>query len=153
MAKAIEITGPQIFRLRVLESARPYAKDSALAGNPTAKMSFTTLRFGLKSLIENNRKRNSGSMHSIFHAAIVKQSCALHYLSDLVHKYLLHDVVINCNHGLAKLNHIKSSLLVKLNHSAMHDRHCRKTVMKTTCCILDHMSSGRKNTMRSSASW
>jgi len=40
MAKAIEITGPQIFRLRVLESARPYSKDSALAGQFYSRITY-----------------------------------------------------------------------------------------------------------------
>lgn len=38
--KTIEITGPQIFRLRVIESGRPYSKDSALAGQTYSRLRY-----------------------------------------------------------------------------------------------------------------
>jgi hypothetical protein len=57
-------------------------------------------------------------MHSIFHAAIVKQSHSLHCLSDLLYKYLLRDVLIYFDHVLTKPDHIIRSFLVKLDRSA-----------------------------------
>lgn len=40
MSNTIEVTGTQIFRLRVLESARPYSKDSLLAGQTYSRVTY-----------------------------------------------------------------------------------------------------------------
>jgi len=70
--------------------------------------------------IESTSKSNNSIMHSMFHAAIVKQSYSLHCLSDFLRKYLLRDVLIKYNHSPTKMDNIRSFFLVKLDHSARH---------------------------------
>jgi hypothetical protein len=66
MAKTIEITGPQIFRLRVLESARPYSKDSALAGQSYSRVTYngTVLTINDKDPFLADLK--NGKVHTAF---------------------------------------------------------------------------------------
>ncbi len=66
MAKAIEITGPQIFRLRVLESARPYAKDSALAGQTYSRVTYNGTVFTINDKDPFLADLKAGKVHTAF---------------------------------------------------------------------------------------
>jgi len=66
MAKAIEITGPQIFRLRVLESARPYAKDSALAGQTYSRVTYNGTVFTINDKDPFLADLKTGKVHTAF---------------------------------------------------------------------------------------
>jgi len=66
MSNTIEITGPQIFRLRVLESNRPYSKDSALAGQTYSRVTYngTVLTINDKDPFLADLK--NGKVHTAF---------------------------------------------------------------------------------------
>lgn len=66
MAKAIEITGPQIFRLRVLESARPYAKDSALVGQTYSRVTYNGTVFTINDKDPFLADLKAGKVHTAF---------------------------------------------------------------------------------------
>lgn len=66
MANAIEITGPQIFRLRVLESARPYAKDSALAGQTYSRVTYNGTVFTINDKDPFLADLKAGKVHTAF---------------------------------------------------------------------------------------
>lgn len=66
MANAIEITGPQIFRLRVLESARPYAKDSALAGQTYSRVTYNGTVFTINDKDPFLADLKAGRVHTAF---------------------------------------------------------------------------------------
>jgi hypothetical protein len=66
MAKAIEITGPQIFRLRVLESARPYSKDSALAGQSYSRVTYNGTVFTINDKDPFLADLKAGRVHTAF---------------------------------------------------------------------------------------
>jgi len=66
MANAIEITGPQIFRLRVLESARPYSKDSALAGQSYSRVTYNGTVFTINDKDPFLADLKNGRVHTAF---------------------------------------------------------------------------------------
>jgi hypothetical protein len=65
MANAIEITGPQIFRLRVLES-RPYSKDSALAGQSYSRVTYNGTVFTINDKDPFLADLKAGRVHTAF---------------------------------------------------------------------------------------
>jgi hypothetical protein len=65
MANAIEITGAQIFRLRVLES-RPYAKDSALAGQTYSRVTYNGTVFTINDKDPFLADLKNGKVHTAF---------------------------------------------------------------------------------------
>jgi hypothetical protein len=66
MANAIEITGAQIFRLRVLESSRPYAKDSALAGQTYSRVTYNGTVFTINDKDPFLADLKNGKVHTAF---------------------------------------------------------------------------------------
>jgi len=66
MTNAIEIKGAQIFRLRVLESARPYAKDSALAGQTYSRVTYNGTVFTINDKDPFLAELKAGKVHTAF---------------------------------------------------------------------------------------
>lgn len=66
MAKTIEITGPQIFRLREFETNRPYSKDSALAGQTYSRVSYNGSVFTINSKDPFLADLKAGKVHTAF---------------------------------------------------------------------------------------
>ena len=66
MANAIEIKGAQIFRLRVLESARPYSKDSALAGQTYSRVTYNGTVFTINDKDPFLAELKAGKVHTAF---------------------------------------------------------------------------------------
>lgn len=66
MSNTIEVKGTQIFRLRVLESARPYSKDSLLAGQTYSRVTYngTVLTINDKDPFLADLK--AGKVHTAF---------------------------------------------------------------------------------------
>lgn len=66
MSNTIEITGPQIFRLRVLESNRPYSNDSLLSGQTYSRVTYngTVLAINDKDPFLTDLK--NGKVHTAF---------------------------------------------------------------------------------------
>lgn len=64
--KTIEITGAQIFRLRVLESGRPYSKDSKLAGETYSRISYNGTVFTLNDKDPFINDLKAGKVHTAF---------------------------------------------------------------------------------------
>ena len=66
MANAIEITGAQIFRLRVLESNRPYSQDSALKGQTYSRVSYNGTVFTINDKDPFLTDLKAGKVHTAF---------------------------------------------------------------------------------------
>lgn len=66
MSNTIEVKGTQIFRLRVLESNRPYSKDSLLAGQTYSRVTYngTVLTINDKDPFLADLK--AGKVHTAF---------------------------------------------------------------------------------------
>ena len=66
MANAIEITGAQIFRLRVLESNRPYSQDSALKGQTYSRVTYNGTVFTINDKDPFLADLKAGRVHTAF---------------------------------------------------------------------------------------
>ncbi len=66
MANAIEITGAQIFRLRVLESNRPYSQDSALKGQTYSRVTYNGTVFTINDKDPFLADLKAGKVHTAF---------------------------------------------------------------------------------------
>lgn len=66
MANAIEITGSQIFRLRVLESGIPYAKDSKLANDKYSRITYNGTVFTINDKDPFLADLKAGKVHTAF---------------------------------------------------------------------------------------
>ena len=66
MANAIEITGSQIFRLRVLESGIPYASDSKLAKDKYSRITYNGTVFTINDKDPFLADLKAGKVHTAF---------------------------------------------------------------------------------------
>jgi hypothetical protein len=64
--KTIEITGPQIFRLRVIESGRPYSKESALAGQTYSRLRYNGTVFTINDKDPFLKDLDAGKVHTAY---------------------------------------------------------------------------------------
>lgn len=66
MAKAIEITGAQIFRLRVLESGISYSSNSKLAGEKYSRITYNGTVFTINDKDPFLADLKAGKVHTAF---------------------------------------------------------------------------------------
>jgi hypothetical protein len=66
MAKTIEITGNQIFRLRVLESGMSYAKDSKLSNEKYSRITYNGTVFTINDKDPFLADLKAGRVHTAF---------------------------------------------------------------------------------------
>ena len=64
--KTIEITGAQIFRLRILESARPYSADSKLSGETYSRVTYNGTVFTINDKDPFINDLKNGKVHTAF---------------------------------------------------------------------------------------